>query len=225
MLTHWMRSNRIRRRWDSMGATPSRCWTKPRSSAAGVVTGKVSASPTASSSSSSRVRAQPLATRSRRRVNLRVLRRQQCRGGSRCSLLGPRRFPAPRTKETTMTKLRSRMMQDLDLGGYAKKTKQTHVDSIRDFVRGSAQLEGTDARSTASMTFVTRKRSSACSRSLLAFAGSCTRKSPSTVSITSYATWVATPIESRSPAAASPLSPTRPSPSAPKTVSPPPCTH
>lgn len=34
-----------------------------------------------------------------------------------------------------MTKLRSRMMQDLDLGGYAKRTRQTYVDSIRDFAR------------------------------------------------------------------------------------------
>lgn len=49
-----------------------------------------------------------------------------------------------------MTKLRRQMMQDLDLGGYAKKTKQTYVDSIRDFAkfhgRSPAQLGPDEAR-------------------------------------------------------------------------------
>lgn len=38
-----------------------------------------------------------------------------------------------------MTKLRSQMMQDLDLGGYALRTKQTYLDSIREFAKFHGQ--------------------------------------------------------------------------------------
>lgn len=41
-----------------------------------------------------------------------------------------------------MTKLRSQMMQDLDLGGYADKTKKTYLDSIRDFAKFHGRSPG-----------------------------------------------------------------------------------
>jgi integrase/recombinase XerD len=42
---------------------------------------------------------------------------------------------APQTKEAFMSKLRDQMMQDLDLGGYAERTKRTYIESIRIFAK------------------------------------------------------------------------------------------
>jgi integrase/recombinase XerD len=59
-------------------------------------------------------------------------------------------FAAPPTKEDFMTKLREQMMQDLDLAGYAERSKRLYINSIRNlaefFRRSPDQLGQAEVR-------------------------------------------------------------------------------
>jgi integrase/recombinase XerD len=51
------------------------------------------------------------------------------------SLAAIRGLPTPWVKEALMKKLHTRMLQDLELGGYAPRTKQAYLRSIKSFAR------------------------------------------------------------------------------------------